>query len=71
MVSFQAIVYFWPSEPVSSLSFYTSADGTNWTAVVPGVVSLGGDWLEYVYTLQGLSNTNYVKMVWNNLTGQV
>ena len=71
MVSFQAIAYFWPAEPVSPLSFYTSADGTNWTAVVPGVVSLGGDWLEYIYTLQGMSNTNYVKIVWNNLTGRV
>ncbi len=71
MVSFQAIAYFWPSEPVSSFSFYTSRDGTNWTAVVSGIVSVHNDWLEYIYTLQVLSGVNYIKMVWNNITGQI
>ncbi len=70
MVSFQAIAYFWPYEPVSSFSFYTSENGTNWTVVMPGVVSIYGDWQEYIYTLQDLSGVNYVKMVWNNITGQ-
>ncbi len=70
MVSFQAISYFWPAEPVSAFSIYTSADGKNWTPATPQIVSIYGDWPEYIYTLQGLSNTNYVKMVWNNLTGQ-
>ena len=70
IVAFQAFTYFWPGEPVSPLSFYTSADGTNWTAVVPGVVILAGDWPEYIYSLQGLSGVNYVKVVWNNIKGQ-
>src|SRR5258708_29491521 len=70
MVSFQAIAYFWPYEPVSSFSFYTSENGTNWTVVMPGVVSIYGDWQEYIYTLQDLSGVNYVKMVWNNIVGQ-
>ena len=71
MLSFQAISYFWPAEPVSAFSIYTSADGINWTATTPQIVSIYGDWPEYIYTLQGLSNTNYVKMVWKNLTGKV
>jgi hypothetical protein len=95
MVSFQAVSYFWPREPVSSFSFYTSVDGTHWTAITPQVVSLQINWQEYIYTLQGLSGVNnvkshilmahlggdtntsqgssgvnYVKVVWNNITGQ-
>jgi hypothetical protein len=70
MISFQAIAYFWPSEPVSPFSFYISVDGTNWTSVTPGEVPIYGDWQEDIYTLQGLSNVNYVKMVWNNTNGQ-
>jgi hypothetical protein len=70
MVSFQAVSYFWPTESVSSFSFYTSGDGTQWTAVAPGVVSVYGDWQQYIYTLQGLSGVNYVQVVWNNTTGQ-
>ena len=71
MVSFQAISYFWPAEPISAFSIYTSADGINWTAATPQIVSIYGDWPEYIYTLQRLSGVNYVKMVWNNLTGKV
>ena len=70
MTSFQAIAYFWPYESVSHFSIYTSADGTSWMLSQPEISSLGGDWLEYIYTLNGLSNVNYVKMVWNNTSGQ-
>ncbi|SRR5712692_8305637 len=71
MLSFQAISYFWPAKPVSAFSIYTSADGINWTAATSQIVGIYGDWPQYIYTLQGLPNTNHVKMVWNNLTGKV
>lgn len=71
MTSFQAIAYFWPSEPVSHFSIYTSANGRMWTLTHPIISSIYGNWLEYIYTLNGLSNVNYVKMVWNNTSGQV
>lgn len=70
IVSFQAIAYFWPEEPASNISFYTSQDGKNWIAVTPQVVNMYGNWQQYIYTLQGLSGVNYVKEVWNNLNGQ-
>ena len=69
MVSFQAIAYFWPGEPVSHFSLYTSSDGWKWTPSHPAITNLGGNWIEYVYTLNGLSGVNYVKMVWNNTEG--
>jgi hypothetical protein len=70
MTSFQAIAYFWPGEPVSHFSIYTSANGRNWILSHPVISSIGGNWLEYIYSLNGLSNVNYVKMVWNNTSGQ-
>ncbi len=69
MSSFQAITYFWPSEPVSHFSIYISADGRNWTLSHTIISSIEGDWLEYIYTLNGLSNVNYVKIMWNNTGG--
>lgn len=69
MVSFQAISYFWPREPVSSFSFYISANGKNWSVAIPQVISIGTNWQEYIYTLPDLSGVNYVKIVWNNITG--
>jgi len=70
MTSFQAIAYFWPEEPVKPFSIYTSSDGRNWTLSSPMINSIGSNWLEYIYTLNGLSTVSYVKMVWNNLNGQ-
>ena len=70
MKSFQAITYFWPNEPVSHFSIYTSADGSNWILTNPEIANAGGNWLEYIYTLNNMFGVNYVKMVWNNTTGQ-
>jgi hypothetical protein len=69
MTSFQAITYFWPNESVDDFSLYTSADGSNWTSITPTRSILRTNWLEYVYTANNLSNTNYVKLVWNNTGG--
>ena len=69
MISFQAVAYFWPGEPVSPFSIYTSPDGTNWTINQPTISSPGGNWLAYIYTLKNLSKVSYVKMVWNNTSG--
>jgi len=71
MTSFQATAYFWPSEPVSHFSIYTSSDGRNWSRSHPAISSIYSNWLEYIYTLSGLSQVNYVKMVWNNTSGRV
>jgi hypothetical protein len=74
MSSFQATTYFWPGEAVSPFSIYTSADDSNWTLVTPSIsVTSGGgngNWDRYVYDLAGLSNVNYVKIRWNNTSGQ-
>ncbi len=70
MISFQAITYFWPSEPISHFSIYTSVDGRIWMLSNPEVTEIYGNWLEYIYTLNGLARVNYVKMVWNNTSGQ-
>ncbi len=68
--AFQALSYFWPSEPVDHFALYTSPDGTNWTLAHPQIHELRGDWTGYIYTLDALTNTNYVKIVWHNLKGQ-
>ena len=69
MTSFQAITYFWPKEPVSNFSIYVSGDGVSWKFVRPEMSVLNSNWFEYIYSLNGLSNTNYVKVVWNNTHG--
>jgi hypothetical protein len=68
--SFEAITYFWNSEAVSDFSTFTSSDGSNWTQVTPTITNNGGNWSQRVYKLNNLSNTNYVKMRWNNTSGQ-
>jgi hypothetical protein len=70
MTSFQAITYFWPGEPISQFSIYTSSDGRNWTVSAPTINNFDRDWVKCVYTLNGLSGVNYVKIVWNNTDGR-
>ena len=69
ITSFQAIAFFWPNEPISDFSMYTSADGKSWTLSHPVTNYLSGNWLEYIYTLPELTNVNYVKTIWNNTNG--
>ncbi|HKF37862.1 MAG TPA: hypothetical protein VKB35_13290 [Ktedonobacteraceae bacterium] len=71
MTSFQAIAYLWPSEAVSHFSIDTSSDGKIWRRSHPVISSIYSNWLEYIYTLNGLSKVNYVRMVWNNSGGRV
>ena len=69
ITSFQAITYFWPNEPVDNFSIYVSTDGVSWKLTRPDICKLNTNWFEYIYSLSDLSNTNYVKVVWNNLQG--
>jgi Cellulase (glycosyl hydrolase family 5) len=71
MTSFQAIAYFWPGEPVALHSIYTSSDGRNWMLSHPAICSIGGNWLEYIYTLNGLVGVKYVKILWTNTGSKV
>lgn len=70
MKSFQAIVYFWPGEAISPFSIYTSSDDQHWVAQTPVITGQSGNWERYVYTLNNLSNVNFVQLQWNNMNGQ-
>jgi YD repeat-containing protein len=70
MKSFQAVTYY-VTETVYPFSLYTSSDGVNWTLTNP-TVTMGDtafSWTKYTYALTNLSAVNYVKIRWNNLTG--
>jgi hypothetical protein len=63
-VSFEAVTYHWTGEAAQHFSFMVSSDNANWRSVTP-VISAGfGEWKKFVYTLNGLSGVNYVKMRW-------
>ncbi len=66
MTSFKMVGIFAPEQVESDFLFYTSADGTNWTGVTPGKSTTRSGWDDTTYTLQGLSNVNYVKVQWNS-----
>lgn len=69
MASFQAITYFWPNQAASPFGLYTSADGRVWTSAAPTIIVGAGNWRGYTYTLAGLTNTSFVKMVWSSNSG--
>ncbi len=70
--AFRALTYFWPSEPVSPFSLLTSPDGLSWTPATPTITAgPQAGWTPYTYTLTPPSGAAYVKMIWNNLSGQV
>ncbi len=43
----------------------TSDDGVHWTHVTPALSGGTGDWVKYIYTLNNLSNVNFVQMRWS------
>ncbi len=69
MAFFTATSYFWPHEPISPYTLYTSADGTNWTQVTPTITSSGTNWLQYTYAVSTAAPVNFIKIRWGNLTG--
>ncbi len=70
MKTVSAVTYFWPSEPVSNFTIYTSDDSFSWTQANPTITVTDSNWLQYVYTVNGLWNASYVKIVWGNHSGQ-
>ncbi|QGQ98379.1 PKD domain-containing protein [Paenibacillus psychroresistens] len=69
MTSFEAVGFYCGCEVISHYSFYTSANGSSWTAVTPTITGGTGDWLKYTFTLSSLSGVNYVKIRWNHTSG--
>ena len=69
IASFQAITYFWPSRVASPFSLYTSANGAVWHSTAPTITAGTGNWRGYTYTLTGLTNTSFVKIVWATTNG--
>ncbi len=68
----QILTYFWQTEAISPFSMYTSSDNKTWTQVTPAISQgpAGTEaWQGYEYTLNRLSGVNYVKIVWNNISG--
>jgi hypothetical protein len=70
MTAFRAIGYHWPQQATSHFSFFTSANGSTWTAVTAAVESTDSNWKRAVYTVKNLSNVHYVKVRFNNVAGE-
>ncbi|MHA7284104.1 carbohydrate binding domain-containing protein [Arthrobacter sp. TMS2-4] len=63
--------WYWPDEPARDLEISGSSDGQNWE-VLPVQVDRGtGNWREYVYSVRGATNVNYLKVTWPAATGNV
>jgi len=69
IISFETTSFFWPSEGVSQISFFISKDGLSWNQATPSLQGGSGNWTKYTYSLNNLSNTNYIKLRWNNTGG--
>ncbi|GAC1361948.1 MAG: hypothetical protein PVS3B1_01820 [Ktedonobacteraceae bacterium] len=65
MSSFQMISYVWPHDLKGQFSIYSSLDGKTWSLQMPVVSTIRVDWPERIYSLYGLTNTSYVKVVWD------
>jgi hypothetical protein len=72
MRSFEMVTYFWPSEKQSHFTVQVSTDANTWTDAANDTVLVGGsgNWVKWTYSLQNLQAVDYVRVVWNNLTGQ-
>ncbi len=70
IIRFEATVWFWPEEPVSHCSLFTSADGSSWAEVDASIAGGAGDWRRFTYVLNDLTGCNYVKIRYNNLAGK-
>jgi glycosyl hydrolase family 99 len=65
--------WFVTSEAVNDFLFYTSADGTDWTAHPPLVTNKGGGaWTEYFYENSGAlpAGHKYLRIQWQTSAGQ-
>jgi len=71
----QITAAYWDGEPINHFKFYTSIDYDSWTEVIPTITTQLSNqpnyWHHVVYDLNGLpSDTNYLKIEWDNLGGQ-
>ena len=70
---FRVPAWFVSSEAVKDFLFYTSVDGTAWTAHTPVVTDKGGgDWTEYFYENSSAlpAGHKYLRIQWQTSAGQ-
>lgn len=63
--------WYWPDQPAVDLEVSGSSDGQNWTALPVQVSGGAGNWKEFVYSVRGVTNVNYLKVAWPAATGEV
>lgn len=62
--------WYWPDQPVIPLTVSGSADGTNFTTLTPQITGGTGNWKKYDYSVEGLSDVNYLRVSWDGAQGQ-
>jgi hypothetical protein len=62
--------WYWPDQPVIPLTVSGSTDGTNFATLTPQITGGTGNWKKYDYSLDGLSNVNYLRVSWDGAQGQ-